>query len=95
MQEGAAILVWQKTQRVELLKTIAVVTATVDPEKAQKSLNLLIEEMFPDRKVERDRAVANALEIMEGEQKRVYNVKKTELKKSAIGRKLQRVFKKK
>jgi len=94
-QEGAALLVWQKNQRIELLKTIAVVTATVSPERAQKSLNLLIEEMFPSQKLQRENAVDKALEIMEGEQKRVYSVKKTQAARSAIGRKMVRALKKK
>lgn len=88
VQEGVAILAWQKNQRVELLKTIAGVTATVNPERAQKALNLLIEEMFPSQKLEREKAVDKALEIMESEQKRVYSIKKTGATKSAIGRKI-------
>lgn len=91
-QEGAAILTWNKHQRVELLKTIATVTATVNPEQAQKSLNLLIEEMFPSQRLGRAEAVDKALEIMESEQKRVYSIKKTQQKKNAFGRRIKRAL---
>ena len=94
-QEGAAVLTWQKNQRVELLKTIAVVTSSANPDKAQKALNMLIEEMFPSHKLERKEAIDRALEIMESEQKRVYNVKKTEADKGTIGRKIGRALAKK
>ena len=94
-QEGAAILTWQKNQRVELLKTIAVVTASANPEKAQKALNLLIEEMFPSHQLRRKEAIDKALEIMEGEQKRIYSVKKAEAQKSSITRKIGRALSKK
>lgn len=94
-QENAAIRTWHKAQKIELLKTISVVTASANPERAQRALNLLIEEMFPSHKIERERAVDKALEIMEAERDRVYSVKKTTAKKSAIGRKISRAFRKK
>lgn len=87
-QEGAAILTWQKNRRVELLRTIALVTGSANPERAQKALNMLIEEMFPEQKLKREEAIDKALEIMESEQQRVYNVKKTQAQKPAIGRKI-------
>lgn len=92
-QEGAAVLTWQKNQRVELLKTIAIVTASANPDKAQKALNLLIEEMFPSHKIKRKEALDRALEIMESEQKRVYSVKKTEVSKNSIGRRIGKALK--
>lgn len=85
-----AILAWKKRQRIELLRTIAVVTASANPDKAQQALHRLIEEQFPEQKIERDKAVERALEIMEREQKRVYSVVPTDVKPSALG-KLRRV----
>lgn len=74
-QESLAIIAWKKKQRVELLKTIATVTASVNPEKAQEALNRLIEEMFPEVANERERAVDRAMEIMEEEKRHVYSVR--------------------
>lgn len=74
LQESLAILAWRKEQRVELLKTIAVVTAAVNPEKAQEALRKLIEEMFPEVAAERGKAVDRAMQIMEREKKRVYSI---------------------
>lgn len=74
LQESLAIVAWRKEQRVELLKTIATVTATVNPDKAQEALRKLIEEMFPEVAAERERAVERAMEIMEIEKKRTYAV---------------------
>jgi hypothetical protein len=50
------------------------VTATVQPENAQKALTKLIEEMFPEVALERERAVEKAMEIMEKEKNRSYKV---------------------
>jgi hypothetical protein len=81
-----AILAWKKRQRIELLRTIAVVTAAVTPDKASQALHRLIEEQFPEHRIEREKAVERALEIMEREQKRVYSVVPTDTKPSALGR---------
>ncbi len=62
-----AIQAWRKRQRIELLRTIAIVTATVNPERATQALHRLIEEMFPEHRIEREKAVERALEIMERE----------------------------
>ncbi|MHC4647267.1 MAG: hypothetical protein ACYTBJ_17390 [Planctomycetota bacterium] len=48
--------------------------ANVNPEKAQRALSNLIEEMFPEQRFERERAVERALEIMEKERKKVFLV---------------------
>jgi len=69
-----AIEAWRKQQRIELYKTIAGVTASVNPESAQKALRQLIEEMFPEVATERERAVDKALEIMEKEKDKSYKV---------------------
>lgn len=64
------------------------VTATVNPERANEALRRLCEEMFPEVKQERDRAVERAMEIMEGETKKAYSVKAVgdSLKKTPFGR---------
>jgi hypothetical protein len=69
-----AIAVWRKQQRIELYRTIATVTASVNPENAQKALQRLIEEMFPEVAVERENAVEKAMEIMEKEKDKAYKV---------------------
>ena len=63
IQESIAIRAWRKQQRIELYKTIATVTATVNAENAQKALRNLVEEMFPEVAAERERAVEKAMEI--------------------------------
>ncbi len=50
------------------------VVANVNPDKAQKALGNLIEEMFPEQKFERAKAVEKALKIMESERKKVIAV---------------------
>jgi hypothetical protein len=92
-EESAAIITWQKNQRVELLRTIAVVTATVNPDQAQRSLNLLVEEMFPESQIDKKESVEKALEIMESERKKVYRVTKSGQKKPATSRKIAKMFK--
>lgn len=77
---------------MELFKTIAVVTATANPEQAQRALNLLIEEMFPEQKIQKKEAVDKALEIMELEQKRTYMVTKTGQKKHSASRKIAKIL---
>ena len=69
-----AIAAWRKQQRIELFKTIAQVTATVNPDKAQKALRNLVEEMFPEVAKEREQAVEKAMEIMEVERQKSYAV---------------------
>ncbi len=69
-----AIAAWRKQQRIELLRTIAVCTATVNPEKASNALNKLIEEMFPEVAKDRARAVDRAMEIMEKEKDKSYAI---------------------
>lgn len=84
-----AIAAWRKNQRIELLRTIAVVTASVNPEKAQQALMRLIEETFPEHKIEREKAVERAMEIMEDERHKVYSVAPTGTdtrKRSAFGK---------
>jgi hypothetical protein len=68
------------------LRTIAVVTASVNPEKAAEAMHRLIEEMFPEHRIEREKAVERALEIMKREQSRVYSVVPTDVKPSALGK---------
>ena len=58
-----------------MLRTIAVVTASANPEQAQKALRRLLEEAFPEVEKERAEAVDKALEIMNTERERVYSVK--------------------
>jgi S-adenosylmethionine synthetase len=74
IQESIAIRAWRKQQRIELYKTIATVTATVNAENAQKALRNLVEEMFPEVAAERERAVEKAMEIMEKEKNKSYKV---------------------
>jgi hypothetical protein len=74
IQESLAIAAWRKQQRIDLYKTIATVTATVNPDKAQSALRKLIEEMFPEVGSEREDAVDKALVIMEEERKKTYNI---------------------
>lgn len=69
-----AIVAWRKQQRIDLLKTIAQVTASVNPEKAQKALRNLVEEMFPEVAKEREMAVEKAMEIMEVERQKAYAI---------------------
>lgn len=63
--------VWKKQQRIKLLHTICDVVATVNPKKAKDALDSLIEEMFPEQRFEREKAVEKALKIMEEERKKV------------------------
>ena len=74
LQESLAVAAWRKQQRIELLRTIAVVTASVNPDKAQSALNKLIEEMFPEVGAEREQAVEKALQIMEEERTKTYSI---------------------
>lgn len=74
LQESLAIHAWRKQQRIELLKTIATVTATVNPTKAHDSLRRLIEEMFPEAAAEREKSIDRALQIMEVEKSKTYAV---------------------
>lgn len=69
-----ALAAWRKRENIELLRTIAIVTASVNPEKAQQALQRLIEEMFPEVAKDRAHSVDKALEIMERETKRLYKV---------------------
>lgn len=88
LQESLAIAAWRKSQRIELLRTIATVTAAVNPEKAQGALRKLIEEMFPEVGAERDQAVDKAMQIMEDERKKTYAIAQVGkgLDKGAFGR---------
>lgn len=88
LQESFAIAAWRKNQRIDLLRTIAIVTATVQPTQAQVALRRLIEEMFPEVAEDRDRAVDRALEIMEKERTKTYAVAPVGhgLNKGAFGR---------
>ena len=74
LQESIAIAAWRKLERIELLRTIAVVTAQVNPEKAQQALQRLIEESFPEVARDRERSVDRAMEIMDREKTRSYKV---------------------
>lgn len=74
VQEGLAVHAWRKMQRIELYRTIATVTAAVNPESAQKALTNLIEEMFPEVAAEREQAVEQAMKIMEREKDKTYKV---------------------
>jgi hypothetical protein len=74
VQESLAIAAWRKQQRIDLLRTIALATAVVNPEKAASALNRLIEESFPEVAKDRERAVDRAMEIMEKEKDRAYAV---------------------
>jgi S-adenosylmethionine synthetase len=74
IQEGLAITAWRKQQRIELYRTIAVCTATVNPEKAQGALRKLVEEMFPEVAKDREKAIEKAMEIMEAEKEKSYSI---------------------
>lgn len=50
------------------------VTATVNPERAQLALRRLMEEAFPEIAKDRDNAVERAMEIMEKEKEKAYSV---------------------
>ena len=96
LQESLAIAAWRKVQRIELYKTIATVTASVNPDKAQSALRKLVEEMFPEVGTERERAVDKAMEIMEEERKKTYNIAPVGhgLNKGAFG-KIQNIMRQK
>lgn len=74
LQESLAIEALRKQERIELYRTIAVVTATVNPEKAQAALQNLIEETFPEVAKDREKSIEKAMEIMEKERQRTYSV---------------------
>jgi N-acetylglutamate synthase/N-acetylornithine aminotransferase len=57
-----------------MLRTIAIVTAQVAPDKAQQALHRLIEETFPEHKIDREKSVEKALAIMEKEKAQSYSV---------------------
>ena len=78
LQESVAIAAWRKKERIELLKVIAMVSAVVNPEKAAQATRQLIEEMFPEHKIEREKSVERALEIMESERHKSYSVVATD-----------------
>ena len=86
LEESLAIQAFRKRQRIELLRTIAIVTASVNPERASQALHRLIEEMFPEHQIERAKAVERALEIMEREKDRVYAVVPTDTKPGGLRR---------
>lgn len=87
-----AIGAWRKLRRIELLKTIAIVTAAVNPEQAQKALNNLIEEEYPEIKEERQKSVDKALVIMKEESKKPYYIKPLdEDKPKSLVRKLRAI----
>lgn len=96
LQESLAIAAWRKQQRIELYRTIAVVTASVNPDKAQNALRKLIEEMFPEVGTEREQAVDKAMQIMEEERKKAYSVAAVGhgLNKGAFG-KIQNIMRQK
>jgi len=96
LQESLAIAAWRKNQRIELLRTIATVTAAVNPDKAQAALRKLIEEMFPEVGSEREEAVDRAMQIMEEERKKTYNIAPVGhgLNKGAFG-KIQNIMRQK
>jgi hypothetical protein len=71
LQESVCMYVWKKQQRIKLLHTICDVVASVNPKKAKDSLDSLIEEMFPEQKFEREKAVEKALKIMKEERNKV------------------------
>lgn len=74
LQESLAIQAWRKQQRIDLYRTIAICTASVNPEKAQGALRKLVEEMFPEVGREREKAVDKAMEIMEAEKAKSYSI---------------------
>lgn len=69
-----AIAAWRKQQRIQLLQTIALVTASSNPEQAQTALRKLIEEMFPEAAKDRENFVQRGLEMMEREKSVSYSV---------------------
>lgn len=79
-----------------MYRTIAQVTATVNPDKAQGALRKLIEEMFPEVAGDRERAIDKAMEIMEQEKNKTYSVAPVghSLKKGSWGR-VQNILKQK
>lgn len=82
-RESLAIGAWRKQQRIETLRTIAVVVATTNAEKAQQALNDLLAETFPEIAKDREKSVDKALEIMKRESKMVYTVKPLDEKKGS------------
>ena len=83
-----ALQAWRKQQRIDLYRTIAIVTASVNAEKAQAALQRLIEEMFPEVGNEREDAVDKVMKIMEKEREKTYSVAAVghSLKKTPWGR---------
>lgn len=79
---------YRKNQRIELLRTIAIVTASVNPEKANAALQRLIEEQFPEVAKDREKSIDKAMEIMERERTRTYSVSSSEqaLNKNGFGK---------
>lgn len=94
IQESLAIQVWRKQQRIDLYKTIALATASINPEKAQGAIRRLLEEMFPEVGKDREKAVDKAMEIMDKERKKSYAVAAVgdSLNKGAFG-KLRNIMK--
>ena len=70
-----AIAAWRKQQRISLLQTMAVVVSNTNPEKAQKVLDDLLAEMFPEIAQDRQKSVDKALLLMKEESKVVYRAK--------------------
>jgi hypothetical protein len=97
IQESLAIEAWRKKERVDLLRTIALVTASANPEKAQDALRRLIEEQFPEVAKDRERAVDRAMEIMEKEKTRSYSVAPVghSLSKKGPWRRIQNILRQK
>jgi len=94
LQESVAISIWRKKQRIELLNTIAIVVANVNPEKANKALHDLIEEQFPEQRFEREKAVERALKVMEKERKKTFSVSPLHGKKAkGLVRRVNKVLK--
>lgn len=83
-----AVVAWRKQQRIELYRTIALVTASVNPDKAQAALHRLIEEQFPEVGKSREKSVDRAMAIMEEERSKSYSVAAVghSLKKGPWGR---------
>lgn len=88
LEESLAIAALRRQERINLLNTIAVVTAQVNPEKAQEALRRLCEEMFPEIKRDREKFVERAMDMMDKETKKVYSVQAVgdSLKKTPFGR---------
>lgn len=70
-----AIAAWRKQQRIETLRTIAIVVAQTNPEKAQKALDDMLAETFPEIGHDRQKSVDKALKLMKEESKVVYRAK--------------------